>query len=185
MPHDAPTDAAPLWDRLLRGYLTVSRILVLSAAMFMFVLMVGVNAVNISLRTLHLGDIQWAQEISILAAMWVYFAAYALIAKEDGYIRIEFVADALPAVAGRFLQLLARLATIAFHVTVLLFTYWALKVVAIFETNVLQWPESFFYVPLLVGTADIVITELIHLARALAGRSPARHVAPTLVGTGS
>ena len=93
MAQDALAGAAPLWDRLLRGYSRVSRVRILATAMFMFALMVGVNAVNIGLRAFHQGDIQWVQELSILAAMWVYFAAYALIAKEDGYVRIEFLAD--------------------------------------------------------------------------------------------
>ncbi len=178
-------DAPPLWDRLLRGYLTISRVVILAAAMLMFTLMVAVNAVNIGMRALNLGDIQWVQEISILAAMWVYFAAYALIAKEDGYVRIEFIADALPLPVGRALQLFARLATIVFHSTVFVFTFWALKVVAMFETNVLQWPESLFYVPLFVGAGDIVITEVIHLVRTLAGRVEKRQPPVTLVGTGS
>jgi TRAP-type C4-dicarboxylate transport system permease small subunit len=185
MAQDALAGAAPLWDRLLRGYLRVSRVAILATAMFMFALMVGVNAVNIGLRAFHQGDIQWVQELSILAAMWVYFAAYALIAKEDGYVRIEFLADILPIRVGRFLQIFARLATIIFQATVFLFTLWALKVVAVFETNVLQWPEAMFYIPLLVGAGDIVITEIIHTVRALAGRIEERHRATTLVGTGS
>src|SRR5258708_21534357 len=153
--------------------------------MLMFVLMIAVNAVNIGIRSLNLGDIQWVQEISILAAMWVYFAAYALIAKEDGYVRIEFLADALPRPVSRALQVFARLATIVFQATVFVFTLWALKVVAMFETNVLQWPEALFYIPLLVGSGDIVITEVIHMARTLAGRAEQRQPATTLVGTGS
>jgi TRAP-type C4-dicarboxylate transport system permease small subunit len=185
MTDDARPDAPPLWDRLLRGYLTVSRVVILTAATLMFVLMIAVNAVNITMRALNLGDIQWAQEVSILAAMWVYFAAYALIAKEDGYIRIEFIADMFPFPVGRTLQMFARIATIVFHATVFVFTFWALKVVAMFETNVLQWPEFLFYVPLLVGAGDIVITEVIHLMRTLAGRVEQRQPAVTLVGTGS
>jgi TRAP-type C4-dicarboxylate transport system permease small subunit len=185
MHQDAPAAAEPLWNRVLRGYLTISRIAILAVAMFMLCFMVGVTAINIFLRTFNLGDIQSTQELSILCAMWVYFAAYALIAKEDGYVRIEFIANALPALIGRTLGVLARIATLVFQITVFVFTFWALKFAAMFETNVLQWPESLFYLPLLVGAGDIVITELIHLVRVVAGRVEVRPPSPTLIGTGS
>lgn len=175
----------PLWDRVCAAYLMLSRIAILSVATAMFVLMVGVNAYNIAARTFFNSDLSWSQEMSIMAAMWVYFAAYALIAKEDAYVRIDFFVAAMPRPLARVVHLLSRVATTVFQASLLIFTWWALKVVAVFQTNVLEWPEYFFYVPLLVASADIVVTEIIHLARTLAGRPLGAAAATPLIGTGS
>jgi TRAP-type C4-dicarboxylate transport system permease small subunit len=178
-------DASPAWDRVAQAYLSASRVAILSAALVMFVIMVAANAFNMTVRTLSLGDVLWHQEISILAAMWVYFAAYALIGKEDAYIRVEFLVDLLPRRINRTIQILVRVVTIAFQVAVVVLTWRALKVVSVFQTHILEWPEYFFYIPLLVAGVDIALTECIHLARALAGRSHERLSPRNLIGTGS
>ena len=52
----------------------------------------------------------WVQEVSIIAAMWVYFFAYGLIAKDEEYIRVDVVADLLGPRARRAVTIAARIA---------------------------------------------------------------------------
>lgn len=154
-------------DAAFAAYIEGSRILFTAIAFLMFVVMLAANAWNIVLRAVAAQGITWHQEVSILAAFWIYFGAYALIAKRDAYIRVAFVVDRLPEAAQRAVALLVQLIVIAFHLMVLKLCLATLRMVSIYETPILQWPEYLFYVPLAVGTADIVLTEVIRLLRAL------------------
>lgn len=165
-------------DAAFEAYLESSRILFTAIALLMFIVMLAANAWNILLRAVAAQGITWHQEVSILGAFWIYFGAYALIAKRDAYIRVEFVVDRLPQAARRVVSLLVQLIVIAFHVMVLKLCLAMLPVVSIYETPILQWPEYLFYLPLAVGTADIVVTEVIRLLRALVAR-PAEERTPT------
>jgi TRAP-type C4-dicarboxylate transport system permease small subunit len=157
-------------DAVFDAYLNTTRVLFSAVATFMFAVMLAVNAWNILLRVVAAQGITWHQEVSILAAFWIYFGAYALIAKSDAYIRIEFLVDRLPQAAQRAIGLLVQVIVIAFHLIVLELCITMLRVVSIYETPILQWPEYLFYVPLAVGTADIVLTEIIRTVRILALR---------------
>ena len=172
-------------DPILRGYLVVSRWLLLVVCCAMLVVMVGANAYNLAIRPFAERGIMWHQEISILAAMWVYFAAYALTSKDDTYVRIEFIVDRLGAVWRPALILASHLVTIAFHGFALVVTLDALKVVRFSETHVLELPETLFYLPLVIGSADIVITETIHLVRGWAGLPSGRVAAERAIDTGT
>lgn len=164
-------------DPLLRLYLVVSRWALLVVCCAMLAAMVGANAYNLAIRPFAERGIMWHQEISILAAMWVYFAAYALTSKDDTFVRIDFIVDRLGAPWRAVLTLASTLVLIAFHAIVVMVTLEALKVVRWSETHVLELPESLFYIPLVVGSADIAITETIHLVRGWAGLPSAR-IAP-------
>jgi TRAP-type C4-dicarboxylate transport system permease small subunit len=63
---------------------------------------------------------------------------------------------------------------------VLWFAVETYRFLGLFTTPVLDWSESLFVLPLLLGAADITITELIHLYWHLVGRSPVRepHILP-------
>ena len=63
---------------------------------------------------------------------------------------------------------MVRFAIIAFHVTLFIFCIKTFKLISIYETPILQWPEFLYYIPLAVGTFDIIVTEVIHLLRTLA-----------------
>ena len=149
-------------------YLRVTGSALNAIAAAMFVVMLGTNAYNIFLRTILGQGIMWHQEISIMAAFWIYFAAYSLLSKEDGFIRVEFLVDRFSRAAQRVASILIALAIIAFHVILLRLCLVTLEVVSIYETPILEWPEYIYYIPLTVGTADIVVTECILLLRALA-----------------
>lgn len=169
-----PPIARTRLDRVLDLYLTLSRTVVLAVSIGMFGVMVAVNALEIVGRALFGVSFFWVQEISILAAMWVYFFAYALIAKNDEYIRIDVVAHYLPVSANRWIDTLARLAVVIFHAFVLWFGIETFRFLGLFTTSVLDWPESLFVLPIVLGSGDILLTELIRLRRILAGSPPPR-----------
>jgi len=157
-------------DRIGGVYLGFSRLVLLAVSIFMFATMVVVNAVEIAGRALFSTSFSWVQEISILAAMWVYFFAYALVAKNNEYIRIDLISRYLAPAANRGLDAFARLVVLAFHAVVLWFGIETFRFLGLFTTSVLDWPESLFVLPIVLGSADIVLTEAIRLRGILLGR---------------
>lgn len=159
-------------DAILQSYLVWSRRIVIAISILMLVAMVGAHSLDITARAVQRASVSWVQEFSILAAMWVYFFAYALIAKDDQYIRVDFLVARLRPRLRSGIDLLARAATIAFHAIVVWFGLETYRFLGLFKTSVLEWPESLFVVPLLLGSADILLTEMIRLYRQLTGREP-------------
>jgi TRAP-type C4-dicarboxylate transport system permease small subunit len=157
-------------DGVLRSYLVVSKRVVTVVAITLLAVMVAVNSIEIVGRGLSGGSFVWVQEISIISAMWVYFFAYGLIAKDRDYIRVDILANMMRPAARAALDVFARLATIGFHATVVWFGIEAWRFLELFRTSILDWPESLFVLPILLGAADILITELIHLKWSLSGR---------------
>ena len=161
-------------DGALRLYLVWSKRVVLLVGLGTLALMVAMNGLEIVGRGLLGRSFNWVQELSIIAAMWVYFFAYGLIAKDEEYIRVDIVANALGEGARRAMTIVARLVTIAFHATVLWFSVETFRFLGLFTTAVLDWPESVFVAPILAGAADILVTELIYLWWTLTGRTMPR-----------
>jgi TRAP-type C4-dicarboxylate transport system permease small subunit len=159
-------------DAILRAYLDLSRKIVIAVSCTFFALMVAINGLEITARAFFATSFSWVQEVSILSAMWVYFFAYALIAKNEEYIRVDFAAQLMPQNWRRAVDLFARLVTIAFHGVVAWFAVETFRFLGLFTTSVLVWPESLFVLPLLIGAFDITITELIYLYWQLTGRPP-------------
>jgi len=159
-------------DVVLRSYLAVSKRIVLIVSIGMLMLMVAINGIEIVGRGAFGRSFTWVQEVSIIAAMWVYFFAYGLVAKDDEYIRVDIVANMLGEGARRALGVCARLTTIAFHAIVLWFAFETWQFLGLFRTSVLDWPESLFVLPIMLGAGDILATELIYLFWALVGRLP-------------
>ncbi len=158
-------------DGVLRSYLVVSKRVVTVVAIALLAVMVAVNSVEIGGRGLFGRSFVWVQEVSIISAMWVYFFAYGLIAKDREYIRVDFLANLAAPSLRATMEVFARLATIGFHAVVVWFGIEAWRFLGLFRTSILDWPESLFVLPILLGAADILITELIHLRWSLAGRA--------------
>ena len=177
----AAHDGRGALDRALRLYLDVSKRVVLTVSIGLLGLMVALNGLEIVGRGVFERSFSWVQEVSILSAMWVYFYAYALIAKDEEYIRVDFLAHRVSATARRRMTLFARLTTIAFHGIVLWFAVETWRFLGLFRTSVLDWPESLFVLPILIGAADILVTELIYLRRMLLGRDPPPRPPDTIV----
>ena len=172
------------FDHGFEIYLKTSGFLLNGIAIVMFCVMLGANAYNIFLRSVLGAGIMWHQEISIMAAFWIYFAAYGLLSKEEGYISVEFLFDRLAPRAQRLALIGIRFAVIAFHVIMFRYCLITFEVVSIYETPILEWPEFVYYIPLAVGTFDIILTESVYLLRFLAFPERARggSAPPSLVG---
>jgi hypothetical protein len=56
--------------------------------------------------------------------------------------------------------------------------------ISIYQTPILEWPEFIYYIPLAVGTFDIIVTEVMYFLRALAwpDRPPVKAAAPPMAG---
>src|SRR6476469_8362916 len=150
-------------DAVLRAYLTVTRKIVIVVSCGFFAFMVAINGLEIISRALFSVSYSWVQEVSILSAMWIYFFAYALIAKNEEYIRVDFAAQLMSEPWRRTTDIFARLVTILFHGLVAWFAVETYRFLGLFTTSVLIWPESLFVLPILIGAVDILITELIYL----------------------
>lgn len=159
-------------DVVLRAYLDLTRRIVIAVSCGFFAFMVAINGLEIVGRAFFSISFSWVQEVSILSAMWIYFFAYALIAKNEEYIRVDFAAQLMPEAWQRATNIFARLATILFHGLVVWFAVETYRFLGLFTTSVLIWPESLFVLPLLIGAIDILITELIYFYWQIAGRSP-------------
>src|SRR5262245_56180935 len=105
-------------DAILRAYLAVTRKIVIAVSCGFFAFMVAINGMEIVSRALFSVSYSWVQEVSILSAMWVYFFAYGLIAKNEEYIRVDFAVQLLPESWRYGIDIFARLVTIAFHCVV-------------------------------------------------------------------
>ncbi len=159
-------------DGVLLSYLAVSKRVVLVVSVTLLALMVAVNGIEIVGRGLFGRSFVWVQEVSILAAMWVYFFAYGLVAKDEEYIRVDILTKAASPSVRAAIALLARLATIGFHAVVVWFGIEAWRFLGLFRTSILDWPESLFVLPILLGAADILVTECILLRLSLVGLAP-------------
>lgn len=126
--------------------------------------MVAINAAEILHRVAFTNSLNWVQELSLVLAMTLYFMVYALIAKDRAYIRIDLAARLLGPNGRRVLALGIRIVILAFHALVAWYAIRAVQFAAMFETPILGWGEWVYYLPLAVGCADIVVTELIYLA---------------------
>jgi TRAP-type C4-dicarboxylate transport system permease small subunit len=125
--------------------------------------MLAINTAEIAHRVVFTRGLNWVQELSIILAMVLYFLAYALIAKEREYIRVELFARLLGPEGRRRLSIATRLLVLVFQAMVAWFAWRTARFAALFETPVLSWPEWVFYAPVAIGCADIVITEAIFL----------------------
>jgi TRAP-type C4-dicarboxylate transport system permease small subunit len=166
------------FDRVLDAYLAFSKVTIVTVSVTIFAAMIAANALEIAGRALFQTSFSWVQEVSILGAMWVYFFAYALIAKNDEYIRVEFITERMRAPLREACLIFARLVLILFHATLAWFALETYQFLGLFTTSVLGWPESLFVLPILLGAIDVVATEAIHLRWQLLGREVPRRALP-------
>ena len=135
----------------------------------MLAVMVTISSAEIVYRFLFVGGLNWVQELSLILAMTLYFFAYAWIAKDREYIRIELFARMLGPDGRRWLSIATRLVVLVFQAMLVWYAWKTALYARAFETSVLSWPEWVFTAPIVVGCADIVVTELIYLVWQLRG----------------
>lgn len=156
-------------DDGFRAYLKYSEVVVRVVSVLALLLMTLVSALEVVARGLFGVSLAWAQEFSILAAMWVYFFAYALIAKSHDYLRVELIFTLLPLRARRIIAPFCRMTVILLFGMIFYFAVGQLGFLSLFRTNVLEVPEYVMIVPIILGALDILLTELIYLVWQLRG----------------
>jgi TRAP-type C4-dicarboxylate transport system permease small subunit len=159
----------PRWEAWAAAYLRISGWLLRAFSVLVVAAMTALNTVNITSRALFHYDFEWTQELLMIAAMGLYFLSVSLITKGNIDIRIDAVLRILPRAWQRIFGLLARASVVVFQCIVLWLAIDTIGFVSIFHTPVLEISESVFFVPVIVGAADMAITEVIHLARQLRG----------------
>ena len=174
-PEGQPLDSPPpaLWPAAER-YLRISTSVVQTATIAALAAMALINVLEIVWRLIRGGGLNWVQELSVILAMIVYFLAYSLIAKREDYIRVEALIRRCSPEGRQRLDRFARLAVLAFQAFVFVFTIKTMRFVAAFETSVLSLPEWIFFAPLVLASADIVVTEAIYFFGMMGGRAPTR-----------
>jgi TRAP-type C4-dicarboxylate transport system permease small subunit len=163
-------DTASTLDRACSAYLHASGLALRVLGVAALALMVGSHALEIVWRLLYSRGLSWVHEFSLIAAMVLYFLMYAEIAKQRDYVRLDLLEQRLPEAARRHLSTFIRLVVLVFHALVAWYAVGTARFAAAFDTTVLEWPETVFYLPLALGCADIVLTETIHLWRHLRGQ---------------
>ena len=131
--------------------------------------MVAINTAEIGHRLAFIRGLNWVQELSLILAMTLYFFVYALIAKDREYIRIDLLPRLFGPRGKRALAVAVRLVVLVFQGMLAWYAVRTTQFAAIFETHILGWGEWVYYLPLAVGCADIVLTELIYLVWQLRG----------------
>ena len=164
-------------DAIFSLYLKLSEMAVKAVSMLAIVVMIAAGSIEIVSRSFLHVSYPWTQEVSLLAAMWVYFFAYALVAKNHSYIRVEILVGLLPDAGQRLVVLLSRIFVVLFYLLVVWLGRQTIGLLSAFRTDVLELPDYLYVVPLVLGAADIVLTETIYLIWQLQGRDvPGLHV---------
>jgi TRAP-type C4-dicarboxylate transport system permease small subunit len=146
-------------------------VVIRGVAMAMLTVMTVVSGSEVVARALFNVSFAWAQEVSVLAAMWVYFFAYALVAKSHDYLRVDFVVRQFPLRLQKQLQVVSRILVACFYAVVFYYALQTLRFLSLFHTEVLELPEYLLVLPLALGTIDVVLTEIIYLVRQLQGQA--------------
>ena len=115
------------------AYLRASGVAVQAVSIIVLALMVVINATNITCRAVLGVDLEWTQEVSVIAAMVIYFFSFALIAKTNSDIRVEFIVAMLPRSWQRWLGIVSRLAVLGFQAAVLWLAINTLGFVSMFQ----------------------------------------------------
>jgi TRAP-type C4-dicarboxylate transport system permease small subunit len=158
-------------DEIFRGYLGASERVVRVVSGLALLVVTAISALEVGARAFFGTSLPWAQEVSVLAAMWTYFFAYALMSKHYEYLRVELLFGLFPLAVRRVLAVLCRMGVILFFGLITWFGIGQFGFLSLFKTNVLELPEYVMIVPMVLGAIDIVLTETIYLVWQLRGEA--------------
>jgi TRAP-type C4-dicarboxylate transport system permease small subunit len=158
-------------DEMFRFYLGASERLVRVVAGLSLLVVTAISALEVGARAFFGTSLNWAQEVSVLAAMWTYFFAYALMAKHYEYLRVEILFGLFPQAVRRVLAVLNRIGVILFFGLISWFGIGQFSFLSLFKTNVLEVPEYVMIIPMVLGAIDVVLTEAIYLVWQLRGEA--------------
>ncbi|HSR12479.1 MAG TPA: TRAP transporter small permease [Thermodesulfobacteriota bacterium] len=142
----------------------------------LFVLMSLATLANVIGRYFFNAPIEWAEEFSRYAFIWVVFLGAAYCSKANRHIVIDSIVLALPVRVRAFLQVFVDLLIMVLMGT-LLYYGWALTVFTTQPTSTLYVPMSVVYVVVPISALAVLIRSIGtlagHLRRAAAGRETA------------
>ncbi len=142
----------------------------------LFVLMSLATLANVIARYFFNRPVEWAEEFSRYAFIWVVFLGAAYCSKAYRHIVIDSLALALPGRLRAYLQVAVDLLTMVLMGT-LLYYGWALTVFTTQPTSTLYVPMSVVYVVVPISAMAILIrsigTLIDHIRRAVRGSESA------------
>jgi len=134
----------------------------LVAGTFMVVMSLTTFA-NVLARYFFNHPIQWAEELSRYAFIWVVFMGAVVCTKRKRHIAIDFLLPALPSRASAWIRFLADACTLGIAL-VIAYYGWKLTAAATQITATLQVPHYFVYIVVPVSAALIFLHTLGDLA---------------------
>jgi TRAP-type C4-dicarboxylate transport system permease small subunit len=140
--------------RSFEWYLAKSGLVLAIVVVAALTAMVILNAATVLTRTLGVGSLHWAHEVSLILAVGVYFLSYGIIVRRHAEIRVEFLAKRLP---GRVQDVLAVLGDVLQLCLYLFLGY--LGVLYANRISVLPMPmtrvsQALIIIPLVIGFLD-------------------------------
>ena len=143
---------------------------------FLFVLMSIATLANVIARYFFNSPIEWAEEFSRYAFIWVVFMGAAYCSKSNRHIVIDGLVLALPSRLRAYLQVAVDLLILVLMGT-LVYYGWALTVFTTQPTSTLYVPMSVVYVVVPLSALAILIrsigTLIDHIRRAARGSESA------------
>jgi len=101
----------------------------------------------------------WTEEFIRFTLFWLVLIGSALVALENGHLRIEVIQRISPAPVARFLEMLARLGTIAFGL-ILAWQAYELFSRTTGTSPALRFPMRWVYAAMIFGGVAIVIATI-------------------------
>jgi TRAP-type C4-dicarboxylate transport system permease small subunit len=125
--------------------------------------MIAVNLYGIACRYLFNRPILYVQELTILAAVWLFFIGMGLVFKMGANISVEFVVKALPKRLRVLNVLFVDLVVLFFVVILALNTYRFIPIIrGTSDSPVLSFalglPDEIYYYPVGLGAISIFLT---------------------------
>jgi TRAP-type C4-dicarboxylate transport system permease small subunit len=119
--------------------------------------MLLVNGLSVASRTVGLGSIHWAHEISIVLALCVYFVGYGLVIRSQAEIRVEFLSKRLPPTANALLRIVGGLIQLGLYLFVGYLAFQYARRASMLSMPMTGASEAWTFVPIVIGFLDAAV----------------------------
>ncbi len=123
----------------------------------LFWMLAGVVFLQFFSRYVLNDSIAWTEEIARYLLMALAFTGSAMAARRGTHIAVEFLPNALPAGARRWMHLVAACCAVAFYAISILLCWQVAEAMRFQPMVVVDWPLAYVYWAILVG---LVLTTL-------------------------
>ncbi len=154
-----------LWS-FLHGIDHVLTVFERSAVAVLFTVSIVVIIIDIVMRGLGVGSLNWATELTRYAIIWMVFLGGAIGARKGAHVTIDLISEVLPeAIAHRVLQIATLISALG---SLLLFYYSVILVQNMLKfqqvSAAMQVPMWIVYLALPIGFALMALRFLQHLS---------------------